>query len=464
MTKCTKGKNCGSSCIERSDKCRKNLSPSGNSDLLSTRRLIEGLFGPQSTLKSRSEPQSPDQKVLDDISRLMRGEEPLFIPLSRDVKSRGSGEVTRLQDALGLGELTRQEVGRDWQVLREEALRRKDELRKEIKKQQILGTTKAKAKEKELKRELEELNQALKAGESGKKEPISQATREARIGAKYFDQSFSPERSISGKAADYDWEGNARQGTNGKKGGFGSVLFQGDVVVKRGDLGERELEILRRVGEAGLGPELIYGEIGRRKETFASVGIHEGRVAMSRVEGREIGGFTSSQERIGDSTVGNIYWRARAELHRLGIAHNDAHGGNVIVDGTGKPRFVDFGISQDNPKAALSEALGGIVNRSVIPPGAVIIGGMNRDYQSSLVKTSGITEPAKDQPENLRRIYSNLTTVKSHLRSMGLNNDEIAQILTTGIRNPLGTYNKGAWGKLTNDDALQIINMLYNGI
>lgn len=464
MARCGKGKSCGATCIEQSDKCRKSLSQSNNTSLVSTRKLLEGLFGPLPNLRSLPKSKSEDEKVFDDISRLLKGQEAKHIPLSRDVKSIGTGEVTRLQKALGLGELTRQEVGRDWQVLKDEALRRKQDLRDEIRKQQRLGTTKAKAKEKELQKELDELNAALKAGEGGKKGPVSQATKDARIGAKYFDQAFSPEKTVVGKQADYDWEGNAKQGTNGKKGGFGSVLFQGDTVVKRGDLGENELEILRKVGQAGLGPQLIYGEIGRRKETFAGVGIHDGRVAMSRVEGTEVGKFPSFREKVGDTTVGDAYWKARADLHRLGVAHNDTHGDNVIVDTSGHPRFVDFGISQDNPKAALSEAFGGIVNKTVIPPGAVIPGGMRRDNQAFLVKTSGMGEPAKDQPRNLRRIYSNLSNVKAHLRKLGMNNDEIAEVLASGIRNPDSRYNKGAWGKLTNDDAFQIINMLYDGI
>lgn len=481
MARCSKGKGCGASCIQQSHKCRKSLAPSGNQSVKSTRDLIKDLFGSQLGPKPEKAPQrlivpglsalnpadreSPSMKAaLDDVSRLLKGESAQNLPLSRDVKSKGTGEVTRLQKALGLGELTRQEVGRDWQVLKDEAQRRKQELRDEIRKQQKLGTTKAKAKEKELQKELDKLNDALKSGESGKKSPVSQATKEARIGAKYFDQAFSPEKTVVGKQADYDWEGSARQGTNGKKGGFGSVLFQGDVVVKRGDLGENELEILRKVGQSGLGPQLIYGELGRRKETFAGVGIHDGRVAMTRVEGVEVGRLPSSKHVIGDTTAGDAYWKARADLHRLGVAHNDAHGDNVIVDGSGRPRFVDFGVSQDNPRAALSEAFGAIVNKSVIPPGAVIQGGMRKDLQSGTVRTSGILESPANQPRNLRQVYSNLTSVKAKMQRLGLSNDEIAQIMSSGIRNPESFYNMGVWGKLTNDQALDLITTLYNGI
>lgn len=415
-------------------------------------------------LSKAGAPAPEDKLVFDDISRLLKGEEPRHIPLSKDVKSKGNGEVTRLQDALGLGKQTRAEVGRDWEVLKEEALRAKQELREEIRKQERLGTPGSKAKAKKLREKLDLLNEALKAGEAGAKEPVSSSTKDARIAARYFDRDFTPERTVTGKATDYAWEVNARTGANGKKGGFGSVLFEGDNVVKRGDIGERELEVMRKAGEAGIGPQLIYGEIGKRKETFGSVDIHEGRVAMTRVPGIEIGEFPSSKERVGDTTVGNVFWSARAALHRLGIAHNDCHGQNIIIDDRGFPRFVDFGLSQDNPKAALSEAFGGIVNRTVIPPGAVIQGGIRTDIQAGKVRISGVGAPAADRPESLNRIYANLTNVKTHLRKLGMSNDEIAQVMASGIRNPESFYNKGAWGKLTNEEALNIIGMLYNGV
>lgn len=467
MARCNKGKICGSTCINKGIKCRKSLQPSTSNSLKTAagellkreggiEDLIGGLFGVKlQPLAPKSDP------VMDDISRLLKGEEPLHIPLSRNAKSKGNGEVSRLQDALGMGKLTREEVGRDWEALRDEALRRKEELRGEIKRLSKLGTPKSKAKAAELKAELDKVNDALKVGSDKK---VSDSTREARIGAKYFDRDFSPEKTVAGKATDYDWEVNARVGSNGKRGGFGSVLFEGDIVVKRGDIGENELEIIRKVGEQGLGPQLIYGEIGGRKETFGSINIHSGRVAMTRVEGVELGTFSSSKERIGDTTVGDTFWRARAALHRLGVAHNDCHDKNIIVDSRGVPRFVDFGLSQDNPRAALSEAFGGIVNRTVIPPGAVIKGGIKGDPQASQVKISGKDAPASERPESLNRIYSNLTAVKAHMKKLGMSNDEIAQVMASGTRNSESFYNQGAWGKITNEEAIRIVGMLYDGV
>ena len=474
MARCNKGKVCGSTCINKGIKCRKQLKPSDSKSLAKVSQsltakegwiedLVGGLFGvPLKPLPPQPAPKkAKGDLILDDVSRLLKGEEPQHITLTRDNKSRGNGEVTRLQDALGLGPQTRKEVGRDWEALKEEALRQKEDLRAEIKRLGKIGTPATKAKAAQLKEQLNKLNDAL-AQEPGKQ--VSSATRDARVGAKYFDQSFSPEKTVSGKASDYSWETNARSGTNGKKGGFGTVLFEGDTVVKRGDIGERELEIIRKAGQLGIGPELVYGEIGKRKEMFGSISIHDGRVAMTRVGGQEIGSFANPNDKVGDSTAGEVFWRARALLHRAGIAHNDSHGGNIIVDGKGVPKFVDFGISQDNPKAALSEAFGGVVNRTVIPPGAVIKGGIRTDVQAALAKPSGIKLPPAEQPPSLRRMYANLATVKTHLRKLGMSNDEIAEVMSTGIRNPESRYNQGGWGKLTNDEAMKVIGMLYDGI
>lgn len=474
MARCNKGKVCGSTCINKGIKCRKQLGPSNSEGLakvsqsLSAKEgwiedLVGGLFGvPLKPLEKQPEKEkTKGSLILDDISRLLKGEEPLNISLTRDNKSRSNGEVSRLQGALGLGSLTRKEVGRDWEALKEEALRQKEELRGEIKRLGRIGTPATKAKAAQLKDQLNKLNAAL-AQEPGKQ--VSSSTKDARIGAKYFDQSFSPEKTVTGRASDYSWETNARSGTNGKKGGFGSVLFEGDTVVKRGDIGGKELEIIRKAGQLGIGPELIYGEIGKRKEMFGPISIHDGRVAMTRVQGQELGSFASPKDKIGDSTAGDVFWRARALLHRAGIAHNDSHGGNIIVDGKGVPKFVDFGVSQDNPKAALSEAFGGIVNRSVIPSGAVVKGGIRSDVQASKVAASGIKFSPTEQPASLRRMYSNLATVKAHLRKLGMSNDEIAEVMASGIRNPESRYNQGGWGKLTNEEAVKVIGMLYDGI
>jgi hypothetical protein len=57
------------------------------------------------------------------------------------------------------------------------------------------------------------------------------------------------------------------------------------------------------------------------------------------------------------------------------------------------------------------------------------------------------------------------TKVLPFLRSKGLTDDEIGTVMTNGIRRPPTEYTtmKG-FNKLNDDDALQAINLLYDGI
>ena len=101
-----------------------------------------------------------------------------------------------------------------------------------------------------------------------------------------------------------------------------------------------ELGVAPRVRAAELDGPGNYDKVNRM-----------GRMAMDAAEGMTIGARQTPE-------VEKAYWEARATLHRGGIAHNDMHVENVFVDSKGKGRFVDFGLAQDNPKAALAEAMG----------------------------------------------------------------------------------------------------------
>jgi len=50
------------------------------------------------------------------------------------------------------------------------------------------------------------------------------------------------------------------------------------------------------------------------------------------------------------------------------------------------------------------------------------------------------------------------------MRRDGLNNDDIATIMDHGLRNKPSTYNEGVWTKVTDDQAMKYINVLYDGI
>jgi serine/threonine protein kinase len=189
--------------------------------------------------------------------------------------------------------------------------------------------------------------------------------------------------------------------------------------------------------------------------------MSNGRIAMSVVPGKQLMDMSSTRK-IGNTTAGDAYWAARASLHRLGVAHNDMHPGNLLIDKTGKGRWVDMGLAQDSPRAALAEALG-VMRR---PPKSEEVGrgdwqGRNWGGETGLDNFT----IRSNAPVNLRTMQSNHETkVLPFLRSKGLDNDEIGEVMTLGIRAKPSQYTTGGFAKLSDADALQAINLLYTGV
>ena len=290
-------------------------------------------------------------------------------------------------------------------------------------------------------------------------------TRFAKQEAVDFDKNFKPAARQGGRGV-YDWSVTSQPGTKKLgEGSFGTVLMikgPPPVAIKRGDISTEEANIIERVGRADLGPKLIAGELEKGGRMEYGVRLARGRIAMSVVPGKELMEM-SSDTKIGNTTAGDAYWAARANLHRLGIAHNDMHPGNLLIDEKGKGRWVDMGLAHQHPGAALAEALG--VLRK--PAGAVGVGGGDWQGQGWAAKTGNsdgrVTSFA---PENLKRMQSNHETkVLPFLRSKGLTDDEIGTVMTNGIRRPPTEYTtmKG-FEKLNDADALQAIDLLYNGV
>lgn len=307
------------------------------------------------------------------------------------------------------------------------------------------------------------------------KTEVSAPTAEAKkamVAAKSFDKTFQPKEKIAGSQTSFDWTASTKDTEHAKKGAYGSVLILPDKVVKRGEVNENEARIIDTLGKADLGPKLIYAENGKGSRIDHGMSIVPGRIAMSRVPGKELSDFDNHRERVGNTTVGNAYWAARAQLHMLGIAHNDQHHGNVIIDGSGKARFVDLGLAKASPKAALAEAIGVFANRDDMPAGAMVtrprpwgdfvtlkkIGG------KIMFPSFGALEPRNEQPENLQRMRTNKVEVFKFLQAKGLSKDEIAEVVATGVRQSDKTFEQGPWGKLTNKDASDLINLLYKGV
>jgi predicted unusual protein kinase regulating ubiquinone biosynthesis (AarF/ABC1/UbiB family) len=187
---------------------------------------------------------------------------------------------------------------------------------------------------------------------------------------------------------------------------------------------------------------------------------------MSIVPGKEMGDV-SPNKKINGKNAADVYWKAMADLHRLGIAHNDAHPHNLMVDNKGKGRWVDMGYAQQNPKAALAEALGAFTRSSKERGGnwqaqSWESTGINKYMAAKRV--GGFAELRKEYPI-FGKVVDNFTNVQQNLmRNYGFSRQEVDKIIDHGIRSDLGSYNKGTWSKITDKQAQDLLNTLYNGI
>jgi hypothetical protein len=320
------------------------------------------------------------------------------------------------------------------------------------------------AGQKDLADRMEKEIEKRKAVEKKIPSTASSNTVYAKQEAADFDKSFKPDKHQGGT---YDWNETSKSGTKKiGEGGFGAVLLTKGpppIAVKRGRVSTTEAEIIDKVGKADLGPRLIAGETAKGGRTEYGVLLKEGRIALSVVPGKELMGM-KSDTKVGNTTAGDAYWKARADLHRLGIAHNDSHPGNLLIDKDGKGRWVDMGLAHDHPGAALAEALG--VLRK--PSRAIGVGqgdwqGSGWERQTGMSNTGAI---GPWTPKNLQRMQENHNTkVLPFLQSKGLTTDEIGTVMTYGIRQDPSSYTTtSGFNKLNDSDALQAINLLYDGI
>jgi hypothetical protein len=314
--------------------------------------------------------------------------------------------------------------------------------------------------------------------------PASSNTRWARNEAVDSDRNLGKVLRVGDK--NYNgWKDSYGTGsTKVGEGSFGTVIKNPDgTFVKRGAVSSTEAQLIKRLGEANLGPKLIAADINGKHEYMDAKGVNmrDGRIAMTAVEGFPLGNGNLYIRRGGEFPP-NIYWRAMAELHRLGIAHNDAHIENILVDGKGKGRWVDLGLAQSSPKAALAEALG-----TFKPPassGRKAAASSNSDsgfdkgnWQTRRWQATGIPtlETYKNDPKQLRqfkktmpalgRVVDNLGAVNSAMKDKyGLTPKDITSIYEHGIRSPLSSYTKCAWAKMTDQQAQELLNQLYEGV
>ena len=460
-------------------------------------------------------------RALSDVERLMRGEKPIHVDansgrdgsLTKVAKEMGvgtktakaiakserdklqpqKGQITKLESALGLGTQTRKEVGRDRSALIEEAKNLKanklsemdklekleNKLKREQAKPEQIQVVKAKGEK--LWNEILEIDRAIKG-------PATKATgntKWARDDAKDFDFDITKNKLKREGDSKYDkWEDS--YGSGAKQlgaGAYGTAIRNKDgTVIKRGDIGSEEAAVMKKLEGKDLVPKLIAADInGAGINSHHAFDIRRGRIAMGLVPGEPVGD-KAPWEKIGGTRVADAYWKARADLHRNGVAHNDMHIENVLIDGKGKGRFVDMGMAQASPKAALAEALGAFQGANVGKPGMPPVGSSGRgDWQLVRWKGTGgklleetewkkgedraaAIKALKGQAPLAAKVLTNKRQALDELRKIGLNNDEIASIMDHGIRNRMTTYDEGPWAKLSNAQAQHVIDTLYEGI
>jgi len=410
-------------------------------------------------------------KQLDVASEKMEGLGDIFLrkivtpgkppsPPAPLVNKETNKQVQKLVDQLGLGPLTVKEVGNSFEVYKREALRQLKELENKPNK-----TSADRTKENQIRDAL------LAVWEN--KTNVSRGMLIDRLDALDFDNTFKPNY----KTGKYDWDSSYASGSRHLgSGGFASVVASKEpppVVVKRGEVSENEIQILKKLKGKDLSPELIAAEMDTKsgiESKEADIDFYSGRIAMSRVSGKAAEEFNTYNDRVGGTTVGDSYWALRRRLHSNGVAHNDAHIGNVLIDDSGKSRFVDFGISQDDPRAALSEAIGVYANRRFLPAGSVTKSPVDRqsgDWQGR--RFDQFTEPLSKATEpsnksNYARVIQNRTKVYQALKELGLSNDDIAEVVIHGIRRPLSSFNSGPWGKISKEEAMKLIQLVYQGV
>jgi hypothetical protein len=424
--------------------------------------------------------------AMSDVERIMRGEEPKHIRIASaaneegfKIRSKEKSQMAQLQSVLKLGSLTRQEIGRDYSGLIAEAKNLKSNIQKDIKEAEKNGDS---AKVSSLNKRLADVDKAIK----GPNTAATGNTKWGREDARDADNRLAGEKLTRVGDKSYNkWEESYGPGSRKLgEGSYGTAMLAADgkTVVKRGDIATTEAGILDKVGKADLGPKLLAADIdGKPLGQMPGVEMKDGRIAMGVVPGKEMGRDADINTRYGPNKISapDVYWKAMADLHRLGIAHNDAHIDNILVDDKGKGRWVDLGAAQANPKAALAEAMGIFSplkggDAISVPSGATGTGNwQTKQWDGTGVKQAERAKQAggetwskfkRDYPV-ASRVWDNRIFAIDNMKKMGLDVNDINSIIAHGIRSTPESYGKSdGFGRLTDAQAQKILNTLYEGI
>lgn len=396
-----------------------------------------------------------------------------------NARPQEKSQMAQLQSVLKLGSLTRQEVGRDYSGLIAEAKNLRSNIQKEIKEAEKSGDSDKISK---LNKRLADVDKAIK----GPNTAATGNTKWGREDARDADNRLTGEKLTRVGDKSYNkWEESYAPGSRKLgEGSYGTAMLAADgkTVVKRGDIATTEAGILDKVGKADLGPKLLAADIdGKPLGQMPGVEMKNGRIAMGVVPGKEMGRDADINTRYGPNKISapDVYWKAMADLHRLGIAHNDAHIDNILVDDKGKGRWVDLGAAQANPKAALAEAMGIFSplkggDAISVPSGATGTGNwQTKQWDGTGVKQAERAKQAggetwskfkRDYPV-ASRVWDNRIFAIDNMKKMGLDVNDINSIIAHGIRSTPESYDKSdGFGRLTDAQAQKILNTLYEGI
>jgi hypothetical protein len=419
--------------------------------------------------------------IMDDISRLLRGSAPQNLQIASaggeaGVRARvNPTEVRKVERQLesALGSKARPSMNVD--QLREAAAREANEL--SLRRDKATAA----AERKDLRARMDKLEAAIARADELNATATGN-TRWARVEAKDHDDALGPVRREGSKSYE-GWKDSYGSGaTKIGEGSYGTVIKNPDgTFVKRGDISDTEAALIKRLGERDLGPKLVAADINGPGQYHKekAVDIKNGRIAMGEVKGEPIGAAAGPGKQFNGKNAADVYWKSMAELHRMGIAHNDAHIDNILVDEKGKGRWVDMGLAQASPKAALAEAMGifdtlkGIGNEAVRVRGAEGQGNWQaRRWDGTGVRAAAAAQKAGGAKwqEFVQRfpvaskVWENRSGAQHKLMDMGLSRSDLSTIIDHGIRSPMSTYTKGPWAKLTDAQAQEVLNILYDGI
>jgi serine/threonine protein kinase len=179
------------------------------------------------------------------------------------------------------------------------------------------------------------------------------------------------------------------------EGAFGSVFDAGDSVIKKGQLGPKEIQALYAMKDSPYFPDLINarfdgpfkhqsseynnplqkssrkrGQDGQAPNDYWDPQDQSdfddkypsapGTYAMSKAQGAPLYQVWDELDDEAQEKARRQFWEARGQLHQAGISHNDMHDGNIFVDDEGNIQIIDMGLANDNPLSALMEGMGGM--------------------------------------------------------------------------------------------------------